>query len=76
MASSGSSNQPAQGGPGQQGMNSQPFAGMTYDEQAIAELVQKLGPLFKSQASAIPMQTNQAEGNIGGFRAFLNEINL
>jgi hypothetical protein len=76
MASSGSSNQPAQGAPGQQGMHNQPEVGMTHNEQAIAALVQKLVPVFKSQASAIPMQTNQAAGNIGGFRAFLIEINL
>ncbi|PLW31301.1 hypothetical protein PCANC_25138 [Puccinia coronata f. sp. avenae] len=44
-------------------LNSQSTVAMTHDEKMIAALVQNVVPVFKSEASAIPMQTDQAGGN-------------
>jgi hypothetical protein len=74
MAANSSDNPQVPSTSNQTHLNSQSTVAMTDDEKMIAALVQKLVPVFKTQASAIPMQTVQAGGDTGGFSVFLSVV--
>jgi hypothetical protein len=76
MATNSSDNPQVPSTSNQAHLNSQSTIAMTHDEEMIAELFQKLVPVFKSQASDIPMQTDEAGGNTCGFPVFLSVVDF